>query len=204
MGMDGRIGKYFLNPSPGYGGSCFPKDTHALQFIAKQSNVNLKVLEGAINANNHQIQYCFSKLLELLDGDISNKTITILGTSFKPNTDDIRESASLKLIDLLLNAGAQVNFTDPKAIDNTINIYGDRVRAFSSSYDAAQESDVVVLMTEWNNYRSLDLIKLKSVMRQPNFIDFRLIYSSEELSSAGFNHYLLGKGFSKTTSQITA
>lgn len=204
MGMDGRIGKYFLNPSPGYGGSCFPKDTHALQFIAKQSNVNLKVLEGAINANNHQIQYCYSKLVELLDGNISNKTITILGTSFKPNTDDIRESASLKLIDLLLNAGAKVNFTDPKAIDNTTNIYGDRVRAFNSSYDAAQESDVVVLMTEWNNYRSLDLIKLKSVMRQPNFIDFRLIYSSEELSSAGFNHYLLGKGFSKKASQVTA
>ena len=109
MGMDGRIGKYFLNPSPGYGGSCFPKDTHALQFIAKERDLNLKVLDGAIKANNHQIQYCYSKLVELLDGNISNKTITILGTSFKPNTDDIRESASIKLIDLLLNAGAKIN-----------------------------------------------------------------------------------------------
>ena len=204
MGMDGRIGKYFLNPSPGYGGSCLPKDTHALQLIAHESNVNLKVLEGTINANNHQIHYCFSKLVELLDGDISNKTITILGTSFKPNTDDIRESASLKLIDLLLNAGAHVNFTDPKAIDNTQALYGDKITSFKTAYEACKESDGVVLMTEWNAFRSLDLTRLKSVMRHPNFIDFRLIYSSEELSSAGFNHYRLGNGISKKTSHVTA
>ncbi|MGC6367734.1 MAG: UDP-glucose dehydrogenase family protein [Candidatus Marinamargulisbacteria bacterium] len=197
MGMDGRIGKYFLNPSPGYGGSCFPKDTHALQFNAKQLNINLKVLEGAIHANNHQIHYCFSKLVQLLDGKIYNKTITILGTSFKPNTDDIRESASLKLIDLLLEQNVTIHYTDPKAIENTQIIYGDKITPFKTAYEACKDCDGVILMTEWNAYRNLDLIKLKEVMNAPNFIDFRIIYSHAELNNAGFNSYILGKGIKK-------
>ena len=199
MGMDGRIGKYFLNPSPGYGGSCFPKDTHALQFIGQENDVSLQVVGSAIKANNHQINYCFSKILALFDGNISGKTVTILGTSFKPDTDDIRESASLKLIDLLLNEkDVRIQFTDPKAIDNTKAIYGDRIYDYKSSYDACQNSDLCILMTEWNAYRSLDLDRLKQAMKTPNFADFRLLYTHEELQSAGFNAYILGKGIKKS------
>tara|TARA_B100001121_G_C18456067_1_gene510910 strand:- start:312 stop:752 length:441 start_codon:yes stop_codon:yes gene_type:complete len=146
--MDGRIGKYFLNPSPGYGGSCFPKDTHALQYIGKNQDVNLNVVNAAIHANNQQIHYCFTQLKTLLNGSAQGNTVTILGTSFKPNTDDIRESASLKLIDLLLSDGAKIQFTDPKAIDNTMDLYGNKVTPFSSTYDAAENSDAIVLMTE--------------------------------------------------------
>ena len=204
MGLDGRIGKYFLNPSPGYGGSCFPKDTHALQYIGKNQDVNLNVVSAAIDANDHQIQYCFSQLKILLNGTVSNKTVTILGTSFKPNTDDIRESASLKLIDLLLSDGANIQFTDPKAIDNTVDLYGNKVIPFSSSYDAAKNSDAIVLMTEWNAFRSLDLPRLKGLMNQANFIDFRLIYSHDELNSAGFNSYILGKGHNRVRQEVSS
>ena len=204
MGMDGRIGKYFLNPSPGYGGSCFPKDTHALQFIGQQQNVNLQVVGAAINANNHQIDYCFSKLLDLLNQDLNNKTVSILGASFKPDTDDIRESATLKLIDRLLQHNVTINVTDPKSLDHIKAMYGNRVQVFDSAYDVSKNSDAIVLMTEWNAYRSLDLNQIKNNMRTPNFIDFRLIYSHNELNQAGFNSYVLGKGIStvnKTTAQ---
>ena len=204
MGMDGRIGKYFLNPSPGYGGSCFPKDTHALQYIGKNQDVNLNVVNAAIHANNQQIHYCFNQLKILLNGSIQGKTVTILGTSFKPNTDDVRESASLKLIDLLLSDGAKIQFTDPKAIDNTMDLYGNKVTPFSSTYDAAENSDAIVLMTEWNAFRSLDLPRLKGLMNQPNFIDFRLIYSHIELSSAGFNSYILGKGHHRVPQEVSS
>lgn len=204
MGLDGRIGKYFLNPSPGYGGSCFPKDTHALQSIGKHQDVHLNVVSAAISANDHQIHYCISQLKTLLHGTVADKTVTILGTSFKPNTDDIRESASLKLIDALLSDGATIQFTDPKAIDNTMALYGSKVTPFSSSYDAAENSDAIVLMTEWNAFRSLDLPRLKRVMNQANFIDFRLIYSHDELSAAGFNSYILGKGHHRVPQNVSS
>ena len=147
-----------------------------------------------LHANNQQIHYFFSQLKSLLNGKISKKTVTILGTAFKPNTDDIRESASVKLINLLLEEGSNIHFTDPKAIKNTINLYGNNVTSFSSSYEAAKDSDAIVLMTEWNAFRNLDLPRLKSLLNQPNFVDFRLIYSQAELTSAGFNSYILGKG----------
>ena len=204
MGMDGRIGKYFLNPSPGYGGSCFPKDTHALQFIGQQQNVSLQVVGAAIAANNHQIDYCFSRLLDLLNQDLSNKTVSILGASFKPDTDDIRESATLKLIDRLLQHNVTIYVTDPKALDHIKTMYGNRVQVFDSAYDVSKNSDAIVLMTEWNAYRSLDLNQIKNNMRTPNFIDFRLIYNHDELNQAGFNSYVLGKGIctvNKTTAQ---
>ncbi|MEK9726808.1 MAG: UDP-glucose/GDP-mannose dehydrogenase family protein, partial [Candidatus Margulisiibacteriota bacterium] len=180
MGMDGRIGKYFLNPSPGYGGSCFPKDTHALKYIGDEHNVELNVVQSAIHANDFQINYCFSKIIDLFNGSVSNKTLAILGTSFKPNTDDIRESASLKLIDLLLEQNASIHFTDPKAIANTQAIYGNKITPFKTAYDACENCDGVILMTEWNAYRNLDLFKLNQIMNSANFIDFRLIYSHLE------------------------
>ena len=194
MGMDGRIGKYFLNPSPGYGGSCFPKDTHALKFIGEQHHVDLKVVSAAINANNHQIHYCFEQIKDIFAGTIEGKTVTILGTSFKPNTDDVRESASHKLIDLLLTVtNIQIQVTDPKALENTKRHYGDQINYYPSAYEAADNSDLIILMTEWNAYRSLNLNRLKSSMHGNNFIDFRLIYSYEELEAANFNAYILGK-----------
>ena len=182
----------------------FPKDTHALQFIGQQQNVNLQVVGAAIDANNHQIDYCFSKLLDLLNQDLSNKTVSILGASFKPDTDDIRESATLKLIDRLLEHNVTINVTDPKALDHIKAMYGNQVKIFNSAYEVSKNSDAIVLMTEWNAYRSLDLNQIKNNMRTPNFIDFRLIYSHDELNQAGFNSYVLGKGITtvnKTTAQ---
>ena len=198
MGMDGRIGKYFLNPSPGYGGSCFPKDTHALQYIGKENGIDLQVVSAAIKANDLQIQHCFSIIKNILNYDLNGKTVSILGASFKPNTDDIRESASLKLIDLLLKNGATVHITDPEALKNTEAIYKNTVQYFNSPYDCVTSSDALVLMTEWNSYRNMDLKLLKSEMRDPNFIDFRLIYTKSELLNAGFTPYILGQGLDTT------
>ncbi len=192
MGQDGRIGKYFLNPSPGYGGSCFPKDTHALQYIGKENNIDLHVVNAAIHANNEQILYCVNQCLSMID-DIANPTVSILGCSFKPNTDDIRESASIKLIDHLLQHNVTVNVVDPEAIENTKHVFGNKINYCSTLYAAAESSDGIVLMTEWNDYRGLDLTRLASVMRTPNFIDFRLIYTQDELEKAGFTAYILGK-----------
>ena len=200
MGMDGRIGKYFLNPSPGYGGSCFPKDTHALQYIGKENGIDLQVVSAAIKANNLQIQHCFSIIKNILNYDLNGKTVSILGTSFKPNTDDIRESASLKLIDLLLKHDATVHVTDPEALKNTEAIYKNTVQYFNNPYDCVTSSDALVLMTEWNSYRNMDLKLLKSEMRDPNFIDFRLIYTKSELLNAGFSPYILGQGLDTTSS----
>ena len=193
MGLDGRIGKYFLHPSPGYGGSCFPKDTHALNHFAKKNNLSVKVVSAGIDANNDQVNYCFNKCEQLIGELNASKTITILGCSFKPNTDDIRDSSSIKMIQLLLDKGCTVNVTDPEALNNVKAVFNDKINYFDTSYEAAKNSDAILLMTEWHDYRHLDLKKLSEAMNDRYFLDFRLLYSVSELQDAGFTCYVLGK-----------
>lgn len=193
MGLDGRIGKYFLNPSPGYGGSCFPKDTHALHYFAQTNNLNVKVVKAGIDANNDQVDYCFEKCRQLVGNLDESVTIAILGCSFKPNTDDIRDSASIKMIKKLLETGCKVRVTDPEALNNVKEIFGDSIDYFSTSYEAVESADAVLLMTEWHDYRHLDLTKIYNNMKQATFLDFRLLYTKDELINAGFKCYVLGK-----------
>ncbi len=193
MGLDGRIGKYFLNPSPGYGGSCFPKDTHALYHFAKSNGLTVNVVKAGIDANTSQVDYCFQKCEQLIGELNQSITVAILGCSFKPNTDDIRDSSSIKIIHKLLETGCKIRVTDPEALNNVKHEFGDKINYFDTSYEAAESADAVLLMTEWHDYRHLDLTRLASGMKQKIFLDYRLLYSEKELSSAGFKCYVLGK-----------
>ena len=193
MGMDNRIGKYFLHAGPGYGGSCFPKDTKALIEIAKDHDYNFKIVKATEEVNDKQKQRPVQILKDFFN-NLEYKTITILGLSFKPNTDDIREAPSLEVISELLKENVKLSVFDPQAMPAVKNTFSSsKLTFFENSYDAAQNSDAVIIMTEWNTFRDLDLKKLKSLMRTPILIDMRNIYTKEVLKKEGFESYIIGK-----------
>ena len=194
MGMDQRIGKYFLHPGPGYGGSCFPKDVKALAHIFKQHELKGELVEATQKANIKQKKRCADLIQKTFEDKDANKlTIAIAGLSFKANTDDIRESSSIQLIDNLLEKSFTVKVFDPAAQDNVKAIYKEKLYYAQNTYDAAENADALVIMTEWHAFRSLDLNRLKEKMRSAYFFDFRKIYEPEELSKTGFNYYILGR-----------
>ena len=192
MGQDGRISDKFLHPGPGFGGSCFPKDLEALLSISKNNNLKMKTVEAAIIANDNQKKRMVQKLINLFDGDIKNKKIAILGLAFKANTDDIRESSSINMIYSLLSKGSAINAYDPIANDEMATIIKN-INYFDNLYDAITGVDAVVVMTEWNEFRSLDLKKIKNKMSGNVFFDTRNIISMEELSSLGFTYDNVGR-----------
>ena len=193
MGKDGRIGPYFLHSGPGYGGSCFPKDTQAIIHTAQAHGCNLQVIDAVERVNHQQKQLPFMRLQEKLE-DLSGKTVAIWGVSFKPNTDDIRDSATLDLVASCLEAeGFSVRVFDPEALDNARQIWGDQVYYARDSYDAAQGADAVMIMTEWNLFRDLNLTRIKTVMNGDVFLDFRNLYEMDQLAAHGFNGYVLGR-----------
>ncbi len=193
MGMDGRIGKYFLHPGPGYGGSCFPKDTKALVHLSEKLGYDLKVVAAVEEVNDHQKKRVMSYILDYFNHDLTGKTFAVLGLSFKPNTDDVREASSLVIIESLLNQGANVKAFDPEV--NFLSEFDD-YDGFSivgDSYEASESADAIILVTEWNMFRELDLKRLKSVMNQPVFFDLRNVYSPKKLEDAGFDAYVVGR-----------
>ena len=192
MGQDGRISEKFLHPGPGFGGSCFPKDLEALLSISVNNNVKMKTVEAAILANNNQKKRMVDKLINLFDGDIKNKKIAILGLAFKANTDDVRKSSSINMINSLIIEGGIINAYDPIANKEMAKIIKN-INYFDSLYDAIYEVDAVVIMTEWNEFRSLDLKKIKNQMSGNIFLDTRNIISMEELSSLGFSYDNVGR-----------
>tara|TARA_Y100000741_G_scaffold330447_1_gene285026 strand:- start:361 stop:1674 length:1314 start_codon:yes stop_codon:yes gene_type:complete len=192
MGQDGRISDKFLHPGPGFGGSCFPKDLEALLTISKNNNVKMKTVEAAITANKNQKKRMVEKLINLFNGDVKNKKIAILGLAFKANTDDVRESSSINMINSLINAGGTINAYDPIANNEMAKIINN-INYFDSLYDAISEVDAVVVMTEWNEFRSLDLKTIKEKMRGNIFLDTRNIISMDELYSLGFIYDNIGR-----------
>jgi UDPglucose 6-dehydrogenase len=192
MGMDGRIGQYFLHPGPGYGGSCFPKDTQALIQTSAKLGYDLKIVKAAENVNKKQKGIAFSKVTEFL-GDLSGKTIGVLGLAFKPNTDDVRDSSSIELINDLLKLKANVKVYDPEAMEHGRAIWGDSVSFCKNSYEVSADSDAVVLMTEWNAFRELDLARIKSLMTGDVFIDMRNVYDHDDFRRHGYRFYLIGR-----------
>ncbi len=191
MGLDGRIGKKFLHPGPGYGGSCFPKDTRALSRMAHEKGYLFKVLDAVIQVNDEQKKRMISKIVEKT-GDVKAKTIGILGLSFKPNTDDIRESSSIVIIQGLLELGAKVKAFDPAAMEQTKAVlpgaeYG------KDAYDVAKGADALVLATEWNQFRRLDLQRIKELLKTPIFIDLRNVYDPDQMRRLGFNYCGVGR-----------
>ncbi len=193
IGSDSRIGSKFLYAGCGYGGSCFPKDVKALIATGKENNYNLRVLHAVEEVNNDQKHVLFKKLNDYYKGDLKGKTISLWGLSFKPETDDIREATSLVLIELLLEAGANVKVYDPVAMNEVKHRIADKVYYAKDLYDAALDSDAVLLVTEWKEFRLPSWNVVKTVMKTPLVVDGRNIYDIQEMESNGFAYLSIGR-----------
>ena len=191
MGLDGRIGKKFLHPGPGYGGSCFPKDTRALSKIAREKGYTFRILDSVIQANEDQKRRMVDKIKGMV-GDLNGKKIGILGLSFKPNTNDIRESPSIAIIRGLLEMEAKVKTFDPAAMEEAKAILPE-VEYGKDAYDVASGADALVLVTEWNQFRRLDLLRIKALLKEPIFIDLRNVYDPTHMKRLGFRYCGVGR-----------
>ncbi len=192
MGLDGRIGKKFLHAGPGYGGSCFPKDTRALLRIAQEYGVACRVVESVVEVNAAQKARMARKIRHALGGHEGGKTIAVLGLSFKPETDDMRDAPSLTILSILLEHGARIRAYDPQAMHEAAKLMPD-VTYCKNPYEACEEADALVLMTEWNEFRALDLERIKGLLKQPIFIDLRNVYRHEALTGLGFSYHSVGR-----------
>jgi UDPglucose 6-dehydrogenase len=192
MGADKRIGPHFLDAGIGYGGSCFPKDVLALHHMAASSGCHPQLLQAVMDIN-HDARNRFVSKLELLLGDLNDKVIGVLGLSFKPNTDDMREAPSVEIIKALQAGGARVKAYDPVAIERAAD-YIPQVTFCATAYDVAKEADALLLVTEWNEFKQLNWAKIKTFMRQPIVLDGRNLYDPNELRSRGFTYWGVGRG----------
>jgi len=192
MGMDGRISPKFLHPGPGYGGSCFPKDTKALVHMGKEVGVDMSLVREVIRANEMQKLRMVEKAERLL-GSLQGKVVAVWGLAFKAETDDMRESPAIVIINELIKRGAKVKATDPKAIENAKRVFGDKIAYFYDEFDAAKGSDMVIIVTEWNQYRNTDLEKLKKVMKGNVVLDARNVLDPEKVKKHGFVYEGVGR-----------
>ncbi|MEO6335083.1 MAG: UDP-glucose/GDP-mannose dehydrogenase family protein [Pyrinomonadaceae bacterium] len=191
MGMDNRIGRKFLHPGPGYGGSCFPKDTRALTTVADQFGVETRIVDAVIEANERQRDAMIPKI-ESLVGDLAGKKIGILGLSFKPETDDMRESPAIEIIHTLLDRGATVRAFDPVAMEEAKHCLRE-IEYASDEYDAIDGADALVIITEWNQFRALDMEKVKQLLKTPKIADLRNIYEPSDMRELGFDYVGVGR-----------
>ena len=189
IGMDGRIGDKFLHAGPGYGGSCFPKDTKALARIGQEHAAPVQIVETVIKVNEEVKRRMIGKIVDLCGGSVRDKTIAVLGVTFKPNTDDMREAPSLTIVPALVGGGAKVRISDPQGRHEGEALLPG-VKWIDNPYQAANDADLVVLLTEWNEFRGLDLAKLARKMATPQMADLRNIYDPEEVRAAGFTAHV--------------
>ena len=192
IGLDNRIGSKFLHAGPGYGGSCFPKDTLALLKTAQDHETPVRIVEAVVQANDLRKRAMGRKIITALGGDVRGMKIALLGLTFKPNTDDMRDAPSIAIVQTLLDAGAIVHAHDPEGMEEAAKILPDVIMA-SSAYDAAQDAHAVALITEWDAYRALDLKKLHAAMAGDVLVDLRNVYRTEEAQAAGFNYVSVGR-----------
>ena len=193
MGYDKRIGPFFLDAGLGYGGSCFPKDVKALAYMAAEKGRHPQLLTAVMEINDDRRPMAFSRLKEML-GDLEGKVVGLLGLSFKPNTDDMRDAPSVDIARMLLNAGAQVRAYDPVAMPIAAPLMPDVVMQ-ADPYSLAEDADALILITEWNEFKQLDLERVRSLMRQPHILDCRNIYDVAQMNKYGFNYRGLGRGY---------
>ena len=193
IGLDGRIGSKFLHAGPGYGGSCFPKDTEALVRSARDAGAPISIVEQVIEVNDNRKEAMARKIIDACGGDVTGKTVAVLGLTFKPNTDDMRDSPSLVIVPRLLEAGATVRAFDPVGMDEAKALMDGPVWC-TDAYDAMEGADAVAIVTEWNEFRALDLNRTKSLLKAPVMVDLRNIYRPEEMRDAGFTYVSIGRG----------
>ncbi len=192
IGLDGRIGRKFLHPGPGYGGSCFPKDTLALVRTARDHDSPLRIIETVVAVNDERKRRMADKIVGACDGSVGGKTIAVLGVTFKPNTDDMRDSPSLDIIPALQTAGATVRAFDPEGMAEAGRMLPDVVWC-DDAYAAMEGADAVAVLTEWNEFRALNLDRMKTLLRQPVMVDLRNIYEPDEMRAAGFIYASVGR-----------
>ena len=193
MGLDGRIGRKFLHPGPGYGGSCFPKDALALIRTAQENDLSCRIVEAAVEVNAAQRARMIRKIRNALGGSEADKTIAVLGLTFKPETDDMREAPALAILPALIERGVRIRAHDPQGIEEARGLLPAQVRYCDDIYDAMTGADAVILMTEWNAYRGLDLRRILEIMRGKVFIDLRNVYEPDEMRAAGFSYTSVGR-----------
>lgn len=192
IGLDGRIGSKFLHAGPGYGGSCFPKDTIALSSLAKDKGYDFRIVNAVIEVNQNQRKRMVDKIVAAFNGKLKGRKIAVLGLTFKPNTDDMRESPSLDILPPLLKMGAQIKAYDPAGMDEARH-YLDGLEYGKDAYDALNGADALVLMTEWNQFRNLNWAKVRQLMQGNIVLDLRNIYSPEKVREEGFVYYSVGR-----------
>ncbi len=192
IGLDGRIGKKFLHAGPGYGGSCFPKDTKALAQTAAEFGASVSIVDAVIKANDARKKRMADRIVSALGGSVSGKRVAILGVTFKPNTDDMRDAPSLDIIPALQKAGASIAAFDPEGMHEAERLMPDVAWA-EDAYAPMEGADALVILTEWNEFRALDLKRIRSLLLRPIVIDLRNIYPPEEMANAGLSYYSIGR-----------
>lgn len=193
MGADSRIGKRFLFPGIGYGGSCFPKDVIALINTANENKYNFQILKSVYDVNKRQVEVFYNKIMNHFNGDIKGKKFAVWGLAFKPNTDDIREAPSINLIKKLLEKGASVSAYDPEAIETTKAVLGEKIEYAKQSYDTLTNSDALIIVTEWNEFRNPDFKKIKESLKSPVIFDGRNLYDVEKMVELNFSYFSVGR-----------
>lgn len=192
IGLDGRIGKKFLNAGPGYGGSCFPKDTLALTKTANDYDSPVRIVDTVVEVNASRKKAMAGKIIKAMGGDVSGKTIGVLGLAFKQNTDDMRDAPSLDIIPALVEAGAKIKAYDPEAMEEAKHLL-DGIDYAENAYSAVDGADAMVILTEWDQFRALDLERIKSSLNGDVVVDLRNIYSPEDMSKRGFTYTSIGR-----------
>jgi UDPglucose 6-dehydrogenase len=193
IGLDNRIGPKFLHAGPGYGGSCFPKDTLALLQTASEAGVEQRIVKTVVEVNDERKEAMADRVAKALGGSVEGKRIALLGVAFKPNTDDMRDAPSIPLVNRLLEQGASISAYDPAAIDNARKLLP-RAEFAKNAYAAAKDADALVVVTEWDEFRGLDLDRFASTMRGKVIVDLRNVYNRADAEEAGLDYVGLGRG----------
>jgi UDPglucose 6-dehydrogenase len=192
IGLDGRIGRKFLHAGPGFGGSCFPKDCLALVRTAQEEQAPIRIVETVVEVNESRKRQMAERILRACGGSVAGKTIAVLGLTFKPNTDDMRDSASLTIIPALQKAGAAIRAFDPEGMEEARKLL-EGVTFANNAYEAMEGAHALVLVTEWNAFRALDLQRVKALLATPTVVDLRNIYKPEDMAEAGFYYFSIGR-----------
>jgi len=192
IGLDGRMGPKFLHAGPGYGGSCFPKDCLALVRTAQEAGAPISIIEQVVEVNDARKRKMAEKIIKACGGSVAGKTLAVLGLTFKPNTDDMREAPSLTILPALQEAGAEIRAFDPEGLDEARPLLPG-IAFSTNAYEAMDGADAVVLLTEWNEFRALDLERMKRLLKSPTLIDLRNVYKPAEMAAAGFFYFSIGR-----------